>query len=60
METVLDRITRASKLVRNDNGLYSLAITDGPELVLKVDNVTFQRAVVLLEDYMHTKRRTEK
>lgn len=57
MEKVLDR--RSCKLEKNQFGLYNLTISDGPVLVTEIKNVTFQRAVCVLEDYMHTKERTE-
>jgi hypothetical protein len=57
MEKVLDR--RSCILARNSSGLYDLTISDGPVLVTEIKNVTFQRAVCALEDYMHTKERTE-
>jgi hypothetical protein len=57
MEKVLDR--RTSRLEKNSSGLYDLTISDGPVLVTEIRNVTFQRAVCALEDYMHTKERVE-
>lgn len=57
MEKVLDR--RSCKLEKNQLGLYNLTISDGPVLVAEIKDVTFQRAVCALEDYMHTKGRTE-
>ena len=47
------------ELTQNPTGLYDLKIKDGPAVVLGVENVTFQRAVVLIEDRMHTKRSGE-
>lgn len=57
MEKVLDR--RSCRLEKNSAGLYDLTICDGTVLVAEIKNVTFQRAVCALEDYMHTKERTE-
>jgi hypothetical protein len=57
MEKVLHQ--RTCKLTRNDNGLYDLSIMDGSVPVTVVHNVTLQRAVVTIEDYMHTKARNE-
>ena len=50
---------RTCLLTKRENGLYDLVITDGPIPVAEVKNVTLQRAVVELEDYMHTKERAE-
>lgn len=57
MEKVLDR--RSCRLEKNSTGLYDLTICDGAVLVAEIKNVTFQRAVCALEDYMHTKERSE-
>lgn len=57
MEKVLDR--RTSRLEKNSAGLYDLTISDGSVLVTEIKNVTFQRAVCALEDYMYTKSREE-
>lgn len=46
-----------SELVQNGNGLYDLTIRDGVKTIVAVTNVSFDRAVVILEDYFHTKRR---
>ncbi len=56
MENVLHR---TCKLTRNDNGLYDVSILDGQVSVATVRNVTLQRAVVTIEDYMHTKARDD-
>lgn len=54
MESVPDR---ACVLIKNGNGLYDLKITEGSEMIAAVENVTLQRAVVEIENNMHTKRR---
>lgn len=53
MEAVLDRNVT---LKQNDTGLYDLRIADGDNVVLSVTNISFQRAVVLMEDHMYTRR----
>ena len=52
-------MNRACKLMKNENGLYDIVITDGPIPVAEVRNVTFQRAIVEMENFMHTKERAE-
>ena len=49
----------ACELRQNERGLYDLTIHDGVVVVASVENVTFQRAVVLIEDHMHTTRRRD-
>ena len=48
-----------SKLWQNERGLYDLTICDGVVVVVSVENISFQRAVVMIEDYFHTRRRNE-
>lgn len=43
------------KMQKNDSGLYDLLITEDGYTVADVRNITFQRAVVEIEDHMHTK-----
>lgn len=44
----------SSELRVNERGLYDLTIRDGERTIVAVRNIMFDRAVVLLEDYMHT------
>lgn len=59
MEEVLDRkaVKRRTKLVRNENGLYDLKITDYDgvtvETITEVRNITFLRAVSIIEEFMY-------
>lgn len=54
MESVPDRV---SVLEKNGNGLFDLTIREGAEVITAITNVTLQRAVVEIENNMHTKRR---
>lgn len=47
------------ELSQNDKGLYDLTIKDGPVVIVSVRNVMYERAIVLIEDNFHTKRRAE-
>lgn len=49
----------ACELRQNELGLYDLTIHDGVLVVVSVKNVSFQRAVVMIEDHMHTTRRRD-
>lgn len=63
METVLDRggtVTRSCVLEKNNLGLYDLRINeeDG-RILVNVRNVSFLRAVSILEENMHLAGREE-
>ena len=47
------------ELRQNEKGLYDLTICDGLAVIVKLRNIPFGRAVVEIEDRMHTKRREE-
>ena len=60
MEEVLHRptaIRRGCKLQKNDVGLYDLEVNDESGIIIAdVKNITFLRAVTVIEDYMYTRR----
>ena len=59
MEEVLDRPVRNEcKLTRNDRGLYDLLIRNADGMVaMDIKNITFRRAVTIIENNMYQYRR---
>lgn len=63
METVLasDTVTRGCYLEKNNLGLYNLQINDeSGRIVVNVRNVSFLRAVSILEENMYLAGREER
>lgn len=61
MEKVLDRnVNRGCVLERTDLGLYNLKVNDeSGRIIVNVSNVSFMRAVSILEENMYLSGRTE-
>lgn len=61
MEKVLDRnVNRECVLERTNLGLYNLKVNDeSGRIVVNVSNVSFMRAVSILEENMYLSGRTE-
>ena len=61
MEKVLDRnVNRGSVLERTNLGLYNLKVNDeSGRIIVNVSNVSFMRAVSILEENMYLSGRTE-
>lgn len=61
MEKVLDRnVNRGCVLERTNLGLYNLKVNDeSGRIVVNVSNVSFMRAVSILEENMYLSGRTE-
>lgn len=61
MEKVLDRnVNRGCVLERTDLGLYNLKVNDeSGRIIVNVRNVSFLRAVSILEENMYLSGRTE-
>lgn len=61
MEKVLDRnVNRGCALERSNLGLYNLRVNDeSGRIVVDVRNVSFMRAVSILEENMYLSGRTE-
>ena len=60
MEKVLDRtaVSSGCKLDKNEDGSYDLEINDDHgRIVATAHDISFQRAVVLIEDYFFIRRR---
>lgn len=62
MEKVLDRnVNRGCVLERTDLGLYNLKVNDeSGRIIVNVSNVSFMRAVSILEENMYLAGRTER
>lgn len=61
MEKVLDRnVNRGCVLERTNLGLYNLKVNDeSGRIIVNVSNVSFMRAVSILEENMYLSWRTE-
>ena len=61
MEKVLDRnVNRGCVLERTNLGLYNLKVNDeSGRIIVNVSNVSFMRAVSILEENMYLSGRTE-
>lgn len=61
MEKVLDRnVNRGCALERTNLGLYNLKVNDeSGRIIVNVSNVSFMRAVSILEENMYLSGRTE-
>lgn len=61
MEKVLDRnVNRGCVLERTNLGLYNLRVNDeSGRIIVNVSNVSFMRAVSILEENMYLSGRTE-
>lgn len=44
---------RGCMLIRNSSGLYDVQIYDGNRIIEVIRNVTFHKAVVIMEDQMY-------
>lgn len=62
MEKVLDRkVNRGCVLERTNLGLYNLKVNDeSGRIIVNVSNVSFMRAVSILEENMYLSGRTER
>lgn len=62
MEKVLDRkVNRGCTLEKTNLGLYNLRVNDeSGRIIVNVSNVSFMRAVSILEENMYLSGRTER